>query len=422
MLSSVAQGARKPRILLLGLNYAPERIGISVYSTGLCEALVRAGFEVQVVAAQPYYPDWRIFDGFRGWLPRRSCEQGVDIVRVPLYVPRVPGGLKRLVHHASFAFCGLPVLLWRAMRRRPDIVITVAPSLIAAPGAALVARLFRARSWLHVQDFEVGAAFATGLLQKKGLVARLALGFESAVVRSFDLVSSLSAEMCARLLAIGMRAERTFEFRNWADIGAVRPLERESGYRGRWAIDTPHVALYSGNIANKQGIEIVIEAARLLADREDLMFVICGDGPNLANLVERAAGMKTVRFHDLQPKEMLNELLGLASVHLLPQTAGAADLLLPSKLTNMLASGRPVVATALPGTGLARELQDCGVVTPPGDARAFADAIARLLDDPHRRTALGRQSRDRAIQAWDSERILAGAVARLRELLALPAR
>lgn len=179
-----------------------------------------------------------------------------------------------------------------------------------------------------------------------------------------------------------------------------------SAFRQEWSIDTEHVALYSGNIANKQGIDIVVEAAWQLQRRQDLTFVICGEGPNRARLEERALGLSNVQFHDLQPKERLNELMGLATVHLLPQLAAAADLLLPSKLTNMLASGRPVVATAATGTGLAREVEGCGLVVPPEDGSAFAGAIETLLDDGEFRSAAGIAARQRAEERWSKARIL----------------
>jgi colanic acid biosynthesis glycosyl transferase WcaI len=196
------------------------------------------------------------------------------------------------------------------------------------------------------------------------------------------------------------------EFRNWAEIDEIVPLERPSRFRDEWAIGRPHVAVYSGNIANKQGIEIVVEAARLLRHRRDLAFVVCGDGPNRERLAASAAGLDNIQFRALQPRERLAELLGMASVHLLPQIAGAADLVLPSKLTNMLASGRPVAATARMGTGLAQEVDGCGLLSPPGDAPRFAGAIERLIDDESLRRSLGRQARHRAVERWSRPRIL----------------
>ncbi len=335
------------KILILGLNYAPERVGIAVYTTGLAKALIAAGHEVKVIAGQPYYPGWKLADGHpQTW--KRSEEAGVDIIRCPHYIPANPTGRKRILHHASFALsAGFPAL-GQAIRMRPDLIFTVAPSLIAAPVARVAAALSGAKSWLHVQDFEIDAAFATGLVKKAGLGARLAAWFERKVLRSFHRVSTISPQMRARLAQKGVSENRITEFRNWGEMDRITPLQAPSSYRTHWNIETPHVALYSGNIANKQGIGIVLDAARLLSYRKDLTFVICGEGPNRANLQAAAEGLGNIQFHDLQPIENMRDLMGLASVHLLPQLAGAADLVLPSKLINMLASGRPVVATAAP--------------------------------------------------------------------------
>jgi colanic acid biosynthesis glycosyl transferase WcaI len=391
------------RLLFLGINHAPEEIGIGPYSAGLLQSWAAAGYEADAVVAQPYYPQWQVLPGYRGgW--RRADEDGVRLVRCPLYVPKRPTGARRILHHLSFAAASIAPMLRRAARR-PALVMTVAPSLIAAPVALFVARLSGARAWLHVQDFELEAAQATGLVSH-GFFGRLAAAFERRVLRGFDRVSTISPQMCARLEAKGVAPERIVELRNWAEIDAIRPLEGPSPYRAEWDITAPHVAFYSGNIANKQGIEIVLEAARLLAHRKDIVFVICGEGPNRANLQRLATGLPNVMLHDLQPRERLGEMLALASVHLLPQLADAADLVLPSKLANMLASGRPVVATAAPGTGIADEVADCGIAVTPGDAWGVAVALETLIDDEPRRQALGRAARARAEQRWSKAAIL----------------
>lgn len=406
------------RILVLGLNYAPEPIGIAVYTTGLCEALAAAGHQVSVVAARPYYPAWRIDPSYRGRRRRRERVAGVDIRRVPLYVPARPTGAKRILHHLSFAAAALLPTLVRARRLRPHLVFTVAPSLASAPVAALAARVAGARSWLHIQDFEVEAAVATGLLDPRSRVTRLASGLERRIVRRFDRVSSIGPEMCARLeTRMGVARERIVELRNWSDVDRIAPLAGPSLYRSLWRIDRPHVALYAGNIAMKQGIGIVLDAARRLRHRRDLLFVICGEGPTRAELEAKAADLDNISFQDLQPADRLGDLLGLASVHLLPQRADAADLVLPSKLVNMLASGRPVVATAAPGTGLRREVEGCGIVTAPGDADRFAEAIVRLIDDRDARDAFGAAARRRAEERWAPRAIIGRFESAIGELI-----
>ncbi len=407
------------RILLVGLNYAPEKVGIAVYSTGLAEALVEAGHQVQVVAGQPYYPRWRTEPGYPAWRWTRSVENGVTVHRAPHYVPSNPTGIRRVIHHLTFALASAYPALKAAIIHRPDLVISVAPSLLSAPVARLAARLSRAATWLHVQDIEIEAAFGMGLLKEESWLGRMARRFERHVLKSFDRVSALTPEMQGRLVVKGLPPDRATILRNWADP-SIRPQPPETGdrLRAELEISTPQVVLYSGNIANKQGIEMVVDAARLLAQRNDLTFLVCGEGPNLDALRRRGEGLPNLRFAPLQPKERLPELLALASVHLLPQLPVAANVVMPSKLTNMLASGRPVVATAEEGTALAREVHGAGIITPPEDTEAFAAAIARLSDDPELRRRLGDAAAKRAADVWSQRAIIGGFREAIDELCA----
>lgn len=404
------------KLLILGLNYAPEPVGIGPYTTGLAEALAARGHDVQVVAGKSYYPQWKAYPGQPEGRSTTS-ENGVTVTRVPHYIPANPTGAKRIAHHLSFARSAYGPAL-TAAKARPDLVFTVAPSLLGVPVAAMAARRAGAPLWLHVQDFEVEAAFATGLVKAGGGLAGLARGAENRILGMADLVSSISPQMCAKLGEKGIAGERVYQLRNWSNASFDFAAADASGYRREWGLGDRKVALYSGNIANKQGLEIVIDAARALSHRGDLAFVICGEGPNRARLAERAQGLTNVQFHDLQPAERMADFLSLASVHLLPQIVGAADLVLPSKLTNMLASGRPVVATAAPGTGLFDEVEGCGINTPPGDAAALAAGIERLLDDAPMAAELGVAARRRAAERWSQDAIIDGFEARAARLVA----
>ena len=402
------------RVLIVGLNYAPEPVGIGPYTQGLAEALVARGADVRVIAGKPYYPQWRTYPAFAGLDWRTGEEGGVKITRCPHYVPAQPSGLKRILHLTSFALSALPHALRAALGgrgRRPELVIAVAPALLSVFTAWLAARIAGARLWIHVQDFEVEAALATGLMDDARLPARLARRVEGTFLRLGDTVSTISPQMCAKLVAKGVAPQRVIEMRNWSDARFAPDPAGAETVRGEWGLTGKVVALYSGNIARKQGIEILVEAARLLQHRQDIAFVICGEGPNRAELEKLAAGLGNVQLHDLQPAERMGAMLTMADLHLLPQIAGAADLVLPSKLTNMLASGRPVVATTEPGTGLYAEVDGCGTVTQPGDAAALAAAVAELAGDPARRATLGEVARARAAERWMKDAIIDRAVA-----------
>lgn len=392
-------------ILILGINYSPELVGIGPYTAGMAQFLVSAGHSVTVICAKPYYPQWKVDLAYAGGGVRISVEHGVRVVRVPTYIPAKPDGKRRVLHHMSFAARAQLAMMAETHRSKPDIVIGIAPSLISMVAARDAARRTGAKLWLHIQDFEVEAAFATGLLKAGGMLARTAYRFESWAIDA-DKVSTISPQMCAKLVEKGIDPDKIVEFRNWADTDQITPLKEPSSYLDKWGINRNHVALYSGNIANKQGIEIVVQAAHMLKSRKDLAFVICGNGPNRERLRDQSTGLDNIHFHDLQPRESLSDLLGMASVHLLPQIGGAADLVLPSKLTNMLASGRPVVATASPGTGLASEVEGCGFITAPEDTAAFAGAIERLIDDSVMWTEMANAARARSVERWRREAIL----------------
>lgn len=402
----MSNGSRRP-VLILGLNHAPEDIGIGPYTAGLAEHIAGRGHRTMVVAARPYYPRWKGFEGYPAWWSN-SNEQGIEITRCPHYIPANPGGARRLLHHASFALSSLLPMLHRSLAR-PALVLCIVPSLLSVPVAWLCARLSGAKLWIHVQDFEVEAALATGLLPDGSLLARIAPAAERFLLRRADLVTTISPQMCARLIEKGLPEHRVAELRNWANHFQSIAAADGAPIRIEWGLEAKFVALYSGNVANKQGLETVIDAARMLAHDERIAFVICGEGPNRARLEERARGLGNVRFYGLQPIERFAGLMRMTDCHLLPQIAEAADLVLPSKLTNMLASGKPVVATAHAGTGLAQEVAGCGLVVPPANAAAMADAILELAGDAELTSALGRAASRRAEARWSKARVLAQA-------------
>jgi len=174
----------------------------------------------------------------------------------------------------------------------------------------------------------------------------------------------------------------------------VQPLNRASKYREELGIATDtKVVLFSGSLGGKQGLTVIPEVARLLAHRSDILFIIGGDGVMKEQLMADSKGLSNLRFLPLQPSERLGEWLGVADVHLLPQSPEAEDLVLPSKLAGMLASGRPVIATCREGTELARVVSTCGAVVPPENAQDLADAVVALVDNNERREQLGAQGR-----------------------------
>jgi colanic acid biosynthesis glycosyl transferase WcaI len=384
------------KVLLYGINFAPELTGIGKYSGEMAAWLATRGHDLDVVTAPPYYPEWKVHAGFTGSQWQRHSwgpDSAVQVTRCPLWMPGRISGKTRLVHLASFALSSFLPLVSAAIRK-PSLMVVVVPTLATAPLALLVARLWGIPVWLHVQDFELDAMLGMGLVSGGGRSKRWATALESWVLRRFDRVSSISPKMLTRLQDKGVVPAKVVDFPNWVDLDAIHPLQGPNPLRAELGLQGNNICvLYSGNMGEKQGIEVVIEAARQLTHRSDIQFIICGAGAAMQRLKAAAVGIGCIQWHPLQPLEKLNDLLNAADIHVLPQRAEAADLVMPSKLTGMLASGRAIVGTAHANTSLGQVLAECCVRVDPDDASALAAAIASLADDPARRNTLGLSGR-----------------------------
>lgn len=395
------------KILLYSVNFAPEPTGIGKYSGEMALWLAGRGHEVHVVAAPPYYPEWKR-DPRYAWPPYRHEQwRGVDVWRAPLWVPQTPGGFARVLHLLTFALTSFPVML-RQVLWRPDLVVTVAPAFLCTPAGLLVARLSGARRWLHLQDFEVDLAFRMNLLRGK-LLRRLVLRMERWMLRRFDMVSTISSRMLERLITKGVDVRRARYLPNWVDISRIKPAASGNSNSYRRVLDiAPEtlIVLFSGSLGGKQGLMMIPAVASRLVDRNDIAFVVCGEGVMKPRLEAACEHLPNVHFLPLQPVERLGELLCAADVHLLTQSPGAADLVLPSKLSGMLASGRPVVATCLSGTEIESVVSKCGLVVAPQDVGGLAAALCRLSDEPALRSELGRRARMLAESQFERDAVL----------------
>jgi colanic acid biosynthesis glycosyl transferase WcaI len=407
------------KILFYGINFSPELTGIGKYTGEMAQWFAEQGHDVRVITAPPYYPAWKVSENYKNAYVIERLK-GVTVFRVPLWVPQQPSGLKRLIHLASFALLSIPTLI-KQWTWKPDVVWVVEPPLMCAPAAVTFAKLNGAKSWLHVQDYEVNAAFDMGLIKAKWL-----RGFvefcERWLMRCFDRVSSISGQMLKLARAKGIDETKVISFPNWVDISAIKPLNDVSPYSKELGISNDKVvALYSGNMGGKQGLEILAETAKIIEQQniKNIQFVFCGNGAGRADLEAACTGLNNILFLDLQPFERLGELLGLADIHLLPQRADAADLVMPSKLTGMLASGKSVVATATADTELGfviTEEANCGLIVTPENANEMANAIICLALDTEARAKYGKNARIYAENRLSKEQILKTFEQDLKEL------
>jgi colanic acid biosynthesis glycosyl transferase WcaI len=348
----------------------------------LAEFLVARGFEVDVYTGFPYYPAWQKTEDSIGRLYRHERLGGVNVRRHYLYVPRRPGALARMWHELSFVASASIGYLFGPPA---DCTFVVSPPLPLGIPISLLAHLKLSKVVFHAQDLQPDAAIELGLL-KKGRFSDLLLRIERWTYALAHRVSSIGRAMLGRIQSKGVPAGKLLLLKNWANDDVVRPLGRKTAYRELWGLEDRFVVLYSGNLGVKQGLGMLLDCAAAMRDRCDVAFVIVGDGGEKATLMQRAQseGLRNVQFHPLQAVERLGELLATADLAVIPQKPGFGDIVLPSKLANILASERPVVAAAPASSELALTLREaaCGLVVQPGDAAALAEAVRQLAENP----------------------------------------
>jgi colanic acid biosynthesis glycosyl transferase WcaI len=368
---------RTQKILIHAINFAPELIGCGKYTTELAQFLAAQGHDVEVVTAPPHYPGWFVRTPYRGWRYQREWLGSIRLTRCPIFAKTGAGGFWRLISPLSFAIAAAPAVAWRIFKFRPHVVMCVEPTLFSAPVALLAAKLVGAHSLLHVQDLEVDAAFEVGHLEGAA-IWKFANFLESRLLGGYDRIVTISEKMKEALLTKGLPPEKIDVVRNWVDLSEIQPeaRERSNAFRAQFVFsEGDFVVLYAGHVGVKQALDVVLEAAKRLLLQQRIRFVIAGEGPELERLKAKYGALANVHFLPLQPADRLSEMLAMADLHVLPQLCGAADLVLPSKLGGMLASGRPIAATAEPGTEIADILADIALLSAPGDAEALAASI-----------------------------------------------
>lgn len=327
-------------VLVVSTNYAPEHTGIGPYSTQIAEHLAASGADTHVLAGMPHYPAWRVAEGYRGRWRIRERRGGVTVHRRRHTVPRRQTALRRALFEAGILAHGAVA----PPRIRPDVVLTQMPSLA---GGVLGGRLARQAGVPHVvvvQDL-MGAAAEQSGIQGGGRAAALAGAVEARVLRGAAVVGVVHESFVDRVTAMGVPRARVQVVPNWTHVQGPSGDRERTRARLGWS-EQETVVLHAGNMGLKQGLEVLVEAARL-ADQEaaPVRIVLMGDGNQRAHLQQLAAGVSSLSFLPPADTAEFPEVLAAADVLAVTQKASVLDMSLPSKLTSYFMTGRPVIAS-----------------------------------------------------------------------------
>jgi len=383
------------RILIIGINYDPERTSVAPFTTGLSEHLVSKGHSVRVITAFPYYPEWRIWNGYRRKLTRKEVINGVEVRRVIHFVPwKASRLLQRLLHDFSFA---ATALIAGVFSGPCDVIYCSSPPPAAALTAYLLSKLKGVPYTIKLTDLASEAATATQILRANSWAVRVAKAIEGFVYQRAKTVFCLCEGFIEKLRAWGIAPDKMQLISDWGDTEAIRPVPSDGSFREQHGIPPDaFVLLHTGNMGKKQGLINIIRAAQFTRKDERLVWIVVGEGEE-RTLVEneiRSKGLSNVRLLPLQPRNSMCQMYAAADVLVLTQTTQVKDSVIPSKLLTYLAAGRPVLASVNIASEAARLVNraQCGIVVSPEDPQAIARGAHTLYSDAVLRSSLSGRS------------------------------
>lgn len=394
------------RILFLSDNFPPETNAPATRTFEHARRWVSAGAAVTVVTTAPNFPTGRLFPGYRNRLFQRERLDGIEVVRVWTYIAPNEGVVRRTLDYLSFMLAGI---LAGLVLPRPDVIVGTSPQFFTACGAYLLSRLVR-RPWVfELRDLWPDSIVAVGAMRESAAIRALRR-LEYVLYRRADRIVSVTQAFRDVLTKNGIPPEKIAVVPNGVDLGTLRPGPKPADLVARHGLEGQFVAAYVGTVGMAHGLETLLGAAESLRDRCDIAFVVVGEGAERRTLEDQAArrGLHNVRFIGSVPKAEVVRYWWLADVALvLLRDREVFRHVLPSKMFEAMACGRPVVLGVRGEAAALLARAQAGVVIPPEDARALAAAVARLADSPAERAQWGENGRAFVEREHDRDRLAA---------------
>lgn len=370
------------RIAILSQYFDPEP---AIKLRALVLRLVAEGHSVEVLTSLPNLPHGTLYKGYKPALLMSDDRLGARVLRTFVWPYRGRSPMKRIVHLASFALSAT-AFCWRL--RAYDLLYVYHPPLTISIPAGLLSAFRRQPMLYDVQDLWPQAGVAAGAI-RPGFLFRVMDRWAKFIYRRARHITVIAPEFKSTLVGLGVPSEKITVIPNWTDEECFKPTPRE-GCRARFGIpDGPFVVMYAGNFGSSHGVNTILEAARLLRDRQDVLFVFSGSGAEYARSAGWAAdaGLQNVKFLGyIDQRSDLPKLYAAADimlVHLRKSPVGAVSV--PSRLLAYMACGRPILVCSEGAPRNLVEAAGCGIACEPEDASIL---VAAVLDALNQRTAL----------------------------------
>lgn len=321
--------------LLLNQCFYPDVMATAQQLTDLAVGLREAGHSVTVIASD------RGYDDPSQRFPRRENWRGINIIRIPSLALGKKSRLRRAINFASFLInCSWQLL---RLRRFDAVVALTSPPLISYLGSLFV-RLKGGKFFFWVMDLNPDEAIAAGWLKQNSLPAKVLSALLKSSLDHADGIIALDHFMKSRIVARGVRPELVTVLPPWAHDDRVN-FDREGRevFRQEHGLKDTFVVMYAGNHSPCHPLHTLMEAARELSTRKDIVFLFVGGGSEQEMVRQFAAQheLDTVRCLPYQSAEGLSAVLSAADLHTVVMGEEFVGIVHPCKLYNILRVGCP---------------------------------------------------------------------------------
>ena len=413
------------RILLIIIQFAPDVNSTGRLMSQVFGALRERGHEVDVITTFPHYEHFRVWDEYRGKLFERDEQDGMNVLRTWVYASGTKQNmLRRLASYLSFNFLATLAGIFR--RRRYDVIFCPNGSFFTGITGTIIGRLKGAPVVYNVQDLYPEVPVRAGQLNSRWAIRGLEL-LERFMYRVASRLAVITPSFKENIVGKGVDPAKITVIPNFVDTEFIRPLPKDNDFSRKFGLADRFVVSHAGNIGYAYDLDTLLDAAALVAaeeDAEDVLFLIVGDGVAKPELEEKAAsmGLDNVRFLGFQPYEDLPWLRAASDVQVSLYKWGSSSYSMPSKVYEIMASGRPLLASGDPDSDVWNlvDATGCGICVEPENAGQLAAAVLTLYHDEEARQAMGRRGRRHAEECYSTEAVVAQYERLLRQIAEAP--
>ena len=386
-------------ILYFNRSFYPDVEATGQLMTELCEDLTEKGHSVTVVVGKAYY----VRNQKAFFFIRREKYKSIDIIRAGGIALGKGFLLLRIINlsfYFIFAFIG-----GFLVKQKPDVVITQTDPPVLGLLGFFFAKWYKAKFVYYCNDIYPDIGIITGKLTNPTinfLLDKITL-FS---FRNANKVICIGEAMQRKIINKNISKDRVIVIHNWADTSKLFPLAKnENPFVQTHGLHDKFIVAYSGNIGLTQNLLCILEVANYFKINNKVGFLIIGEGASKSKLIKlvKQYNLSNVNFLPYQPKETLQYSLSAADIHLIPFQKGLAGVMLPSKVYNILACGRPFISWV----DKQSEIYDiahkfkCGITPPAGSVRNMIRAINWAIKHPESLKKLGENGRKVATEYFD---------------------